>query len=137
MSRPTYENVVTMRAEDEVAARVATKCRGELHKNPRSYRIDYMLTRGGAANAWLEIKCRAQRYDTLIVSLGKVMAGRELARETRLPFILVVSLPDGDYYREVKADEPLLIARGGRVDRNDPADMEPVVHFLMTEFKAL
>ena len=136
-ARPIYENAHTLRAEDEVAGRVGSRWRCALRKLPRSYSIDYMLMRDSVVIAWLEVKCRDKRYDTLILSLGKVMEGRRLSRETGRPFVVVVSLPDGDFWKVVTPDESLVIALGGRVDRNDPADMEPVAHFDMREFKPL
>lgn len=134
--RPIYENVRTLRDEDAVAETLAAAWRCEHYKLPRSYHVDRWLERDGRLVCWLEIKCRNQRYDTFFISLQKVLSARSMARETYAPFVIAVSLPDGIFWMK-DAGETLDVRRGGRSDRGDPADMEPMVHFAMSRFTLL
>ena len=70
--------------------------------------------------------------------MQKYQKGIEFARCGLLVY-LVIGWPDGVYgYRLRPYDlDRFVIAIGGRVDRSDAADIEPVVHVPAREFKKI
>lgn len=102
-------------------------CKG--FKLPDRYWIDYALTRNGRVCAWAEVKCRTMKYPTIILSMQKVMFGRLLAKETGLPFFLIVMYENGDwFYLDITA-APFTLGWGGVGNMRDSQDREPLCHF--------
>ena len=81
----------------------------------------------------IEIKTRTKKYETWYVSLNKVMKGMEFRRAGVRPFF-AVSWPDGIFQIEL-INPPKDIRLGGRKDRGDWQDMEPVAHFPVADFR--
>ena len=137
MSRPIYETEADRANERRVADILLDRWRCTAVKLPRRYEIDYALSRGNRVMAWAEVKCRTnprEQYPTYMVALGKVIAGLDLAQRTNLPFMLVVQWTDSLGWVTPKLDA---IHIGGRHDRGDGDDEEPVAHIPITEFKLL
>lgn len=131
--RPVYENQVDRDAEEAVAKSLGEFWRTKYTKLPKSYHVDYMLSNGsGVARAWLEVKCRSRWYDTMMISLNKFLAGTRVADATGLAFLMAYSV-DGEirYVRlesgDLTGDRGLYVSVGGRTDRGDSQDIEPVV----------
>ena len=137
--RPTYETETSLKAEREVAQQLEKRWRCKLIKLPISYRADYLAFRDKPV-AVIEIKCRGKRYPEMILSLHKFLEARGLAKalstEREVPFILVYSFPEGIWWGNV-TNYPLDIKIGGRKDRNDWQDTEPVQMFDLAGFKKL
>jgi len=141
--RPTYETS-NDRANESKAVAIYCAQWGQMSatKLPISYRVDYAFHNEGSLkiSGWAEVKCRSHKsdtYKTLIISLGKMMAGIELAHRTSLPFILIISFSDKVMFRVFTSSDvfrnPMI---GGRTDKTrDDADIEPIVHLCMTKFK--
>ena len=113
--RPTYENVASLVAEQGVSERLKAAWQCEAVKLPKAYRVDFALLRNGAVKAWSEIKNRSHpkaQYPTLMLSLGKVMAGLELANRTGVPFLLVVQWADEAGWLQVKGVTGLKVGAG-------------------------
>ena len=129
--RPRYERPRDLTNEQRVAARM--KERGiELHKLPMSYRLDFAMFRDSKLRGFAETKARNNRfrsYPTLMISLGKVMAARQLAEisDTRSVFLDEIVWCD--------FASPFEVAMGGRWDRGDDDDVEPVAHYRIETFK--
>jgi hypothetical protein len=126
--RPIYENGQTRAAEEATIRMAAERWGVSFAKLPIQYRVDWALIRGGAVAAWCECKRRHNnkgKYSSLMLSLSKVTHGLELARQTGLPFLVVVEWDDCLAYW--KADRISGVRLGGRVDRGDWQDVEPVV----------
>jgi len=70
-----------------------------------------------------------------MLSLNKIIHGMELARATDKPFLVVVEWNDMVGWHKVEKVHS--IRMGGRVDRGDWQDIEPVVHIPVTDFKQL
>lgn len=137
-ARPIYENGETLAAEEATIRKAAKVWRCEYRKLPRQYRVDWAMVRAGKIAAWVECKFRrneSTRYPTLFLSLGKVMAGLELSRMTGLPFILLVEWTDMVGYLKVQGIGPLRF--GGRTDRGDWQDTEPLVDFSIGDFREI
>jgi hypothetical protein len=131
--------------EDIVAERTALdracevwKCMAE--KLPMKYELDYLLLREGKGVAWLEIKSRTNpraAYPTYMISLGKIMAARRLSEASQLRSFLLVQW--SDYCGYVRLDSLLdfTTAVGGRTDRGDEQDIEPVALIPIVDFARL
>lgn len=108
----------------------------ELRKLPISYRLDFAMFRDGKLRGFAEVKTRNNRHDsypTLIISLGKVMAARQLAEVSETRSVLLVQYLDGLYWCNFAT--PFEVAMGGRWDRGDDDDVEPVAHYPIEAFK--
>jgi len=125
--------------EKEAADTLRIKHHLFCHKLPISYRIDWIVWKAGSnkLHGFIELKGRNNAhntYPTLILSLAKYAAGCNLARITNTPFWVGVRWTDmlafcraDDFVPEVQM--------GGRTDRGDSADIEPVVHLPAERFK--
>lgn len=133
--RPYYENQRDLTNENLVAT--ALKEKGmDLVKMPVSYRLDFAMLHKGKVRGFAELKTRNNRHDkypTLMISLGKVMSARQLSEATGTRSILFVKFLDGLYWCDFASPFDLKI--GGRTDRQDDADIEPVAHFPMKVFR--
>lgn len=140
--RPMYESVGDRTNEARVAAFLADRFCAQYHKLPLAYRADYLFFRGDVVVAVVEIKCRTHAYGTFptyILSLDKFMRVRELAKYTHAKASLFVQYTDK--LVGVELDSSLSsdwdIRWGGRTDRSDTQDQEPVVHIPLTQFVEL
>jgi len=137
MSRPIYETPADLVNERRVADALLERWRCNAVKLPRRYEIDYALSRGNRVMAWAEVKCRTnprEQYPTYMVALGKVLTGLNLSQRTNLPFMLVVQWTDSLGWVTPTFDA---IHIGGRHDRGDCEDQEPMVHIPIADFKLL
>jgi hypothetical protein len=133
------------RPEDIAAERTALdkacevwKCTAE--KLPMKYELDYLLLREGRGVAWLEIKSRTNArpaYPTYMISLSKVMAARRLSEASQLPSFLLVQWSDACGYVRLDSLLDFRTAVGGRTDRGDEQDIEPVALIPVGEFARL
>ena len=137
MSRPLYESGLDRANERAVADVLLERWRCSAVKLPISYELDYALVRDGTVRAWAEVKCRRNardRYPTYMISLRKVLAGLAMAERTNLPFLLLVQWADALGWVTPSARG---IQIGGRHDRGDSADVEPVIHIPIDTFSIL
>ena len=131
--------------EDIVAERTALdkacevwKCVAE--KLPMKYELDYLLLREGKGVAWLEIKSRTNTrlaYPTYMISLGKIMAARRLSEASQLQSFLLIQWSDACGYIRIDSLLDFRTAVGGRTDRGDEQDIEPVAMIPVGEFALL
>ena len=139
MTRPTYETEADLEVEQGVASQLEAEFGLECCKLPISYRIDWAVFKGGNLIGFMELKARnvkKNQYPTLILSLSKLMAGCELASKTNTIFWLGVKWTDS--LSVCRITSPFQnIEMGGRTDRNDSADIEPVVHLPIEDFKEI
>lgn len=135
-NRPQYETPADLSRQERVAVRLEIAWKCELHPLPISYGWDYGMFRGDVMLGVVEIKCRDQKYDTLFISLAKLMRGRDYQQAGFATF-LVVSWPDGVYWVKNPEPDELRTQWGGRNDRGDPQDMEPVCHIPVDAFRRL
>ena len=139
MKTKQWESSEDRRNESDVARALEHRWACRLHKLPKSYRLDYLCTRRGVAVAWVEVKCRthsSDRYDTLMLSLSKQLAARELTQQTGLPSCLVVRFTDDIYFAPFSRD--YAITMGGRTAKTrDTRDLEPVIQIPIKEMERL
>jgi len=145
--RPIYENANDLRSEKNLISHVSDCWNVVSYKMPMSYKIDYAMYRidTGTSNSssenlvgFAEVKCRTHKFGTFptyIISLAKVMEARRLARETDTKSLLIVSWTDKIGFLDFFSHHQ--IRHGGRADRNDWQDQEPVCHFDLKHFKGI
>ena len=138
--RPIYETNSDLAHEAEIGEALSKAWKVSLNKMPRAYNIDWMLTNSeGKAKAFVELKSRSNpstQYPTLLLSLHKWMHGKAMAKEIDGPFLVVVKWTDGLYYHR-QGDCAVTYGVGGRTDRGDVQDIEPVVHIPVASFKQI
>lgn len=142
MTRPKYESPADLAAERHVARLIEREWKAQLQKLPDQYKLDFAAYRDGELVAWLEIKNRthaAGAYPTLILSVAKWHAGVALAVTSGCPFLVVANFVDGAKFVRYSRGKVLDVryGPGGRTDRGDAQDQEPVIHIPMELFKPI
>ena len=141
--RPTYETAEHLAAEAKVAVEIGRRWQCEAVKLPVQYRVDYALVRAGAVVSWMEVKARSVSMRQIagwggyLLSLAKWTAGAELIRGTGRPFTLAVHATDGLFAAVVTEPGTPGVHIGGRRDRADWQDREPVVLIPVETFRRL
>lgn len=127
VNRPLYENDQNRADEQRIADVVGRMTRCTFNKMPMSYRLDYAAVRDMEIIGWAEIKKRNyefRKYSDFIISLGKYTAALHLSEDTNLPSRFYIQFGKG-IYKHIPVF-PIVTRWGGRADRNDPQDMEPM-----------
>lgn len=145
MARQLYETEDDLRNEQDIARIIQKKWGVELVKLPIKNKIDYLAKKEDIPKAFIEIKkraCRRHAYVTYMISLDKWVSGLAMEQHTSVPFILVVDWDDEIGYLkcsdvEVADNNVFSVNMGGRKDRGDAQDIEPVVHIHISQFKTL
>lgn len=126
--RPIYENARTLQTEKDAAATICERYQCTARKMPRSYRIDWMMLRDRRVVAIAELKVRSNAraaYPEYMIGASKILHGLQLAEQMRVPFLIFVQWNDGLFYHRVGSCE-IAYGIGGRMDRGDAEDIEPV-----------
>ena len=141
MTRPVYENAQTLQAEARFAARLAASWGCQVKKNPARYKLDFSMMRGSSVAGFLEVKCRdctRGQYLDYMLAADKFMAARHLTTTLGLRAVLAVEWRDSAGWADLSSpDLGYRIGHGGRFDRGDPDDLEPVVYIPISKFKIL
>lgn len=135
--RPIYENSQTLELERQTITRFAEVFSVEPVKLPISYNIDYALLNGDNIVCWAEVKCRQYRaahFETFSISAKKILNGLHLRHLSGKSFYLVVQWLDKLGYLPMDRELAQDIRIGGRKDRNDWQDQEPMVHVPVDQF---
>lgn len=138
LARPAYETSQDLENEDKVRRIIEGTWSCQVKKLPLRYMVDWAIFREQQLCAYAEFKQRSHRlgdYPTLILSHQKWVTGKTLANEAGVPFIVVVRFKDQLAYCETK--QAASVSWAGREDRNDPQDLEPVVHIPHSKFKVI
>jgi len=136
--RPLYESRSDLTSEKKIIDYVSQSWNVVYYKLPISYKIDYAFYRNETLIGFAEVKCRSHKFGTFptyIISLSKVMEARRLARETNTKSLLIVSWLGALAYLDFFSDHQ--VKHGGRSDRNDWQDQEPMCHFDLKYFKRI
>lgn len=148
MSRPTYETNDHLALETAVAQRVGKVWGTTPSKLPKFYKCDWSLARGDAVVAFIEVRCRNftyEKYPTIIISSEKWAYLINRDKILNCPFFFCVRFSDDKIYytRPLHhAEENFAVKIGGRTaggknDRGDWQDIEPVVHIPTIAFKQI
>jgi len=132
VSRPIYESPGDRDAERAVIESVCSRWKATYIKLPKAYNVDYLISTRKGPRAWIEVKCRGRWYDEMLISLNKVYAGQRHAEMTGLPFIMMYCVGDDIRWIDLtnaslRGESGLKLSVGGRTDRGDSQDVEPVV----------
>ena len=140
--RPIYENESSLKNEAGTAFEVEKAWGCKLIKLPIKNQIDFLMKdKAGNSRAFVEVKnraCKRHQYPTYMISLHKWVAGMNNANYLCMEFVLVVNWDDEIGYLKCKSNlEGITVNMGGREDRGDAQDIEPVVHIPIYLFKTL
>ena len=142
--RPLYETKEHLLQERNIASMIGHLWNCETRKLPITYHLDFILSRNRKALGFMEIKSRSNRSSSevdrmggYLINLSKIEKAKSLTKITGLPFFLVVEFSDGIFAARFNEIPNFDIFIGGRKDRNDWQDIEPVVLINMNLFKQL
>jgi hypothetical protein len=139
--RPEYETEKDL-ANQQRLMEVAMPGR-TYHPLDRKYQLDYLILQDGMMPVWAEVKQRTVEwgtYDSYLISMSKYLMGKRLAVESHGLFYLVTGWANGVVaVANLALMTPVQykLTMGGRSDRNDAADREPVFLIQNTSFKVL
>ena len=139
------------RDNEKIAMEILKKVTGcDYERLPKTHRVDIVqIDKSGTISAWIEYKRRTHfvnQYPSMMVSTTKLTEGVMLSRMTNLPFYLVVgfesphSEEEPELYRlevGIKTIQESHIAMGGRKDRGNPSDREPVCYIDIPAFQRI
>lgn len=140
MSRPLYQTKDSLVQEREFANELCRMWGCRLDKLPLSYKVDFLMFRNDQPRAWCEVKAREYEMDQLeimggfMLSLAKWMEGKRLCDATGLPFIVAIKLLDGIFWHKATDFQYDGLRVGGRKDRGDWQDVEPVILLQRSRF---
>jgi len=100
-------------------------------KLPKSYGFDFMVHHGTKLPEVWEVKRRKKRYDTWFISLLKLLKAQNY-EALGIKASALVEI-EGRVYTLRLTETPYYIEWGGRSDRNDSADQEPMVHYKLSD----
>lgn len=136
--RPEYQTEQDARAELAVIHDVAAPRLLIAHRTPKFYPVDWFLEPfgGGVDRWWLcEVKVRERAYDTYMLSLHKFTTLLVMAASAGVVPMLIVAWKNREELGLCQVDEvkpePGV---GGRKDRSDDQDVEPVVFISRSAF---
>jgi hypothetical protein len=135
--RPIYERSEDRRAQGAVIHRFCEAYPCFPVEMPMLCGWDYELHKGGKVVALVEVKCRLcgwRKYPTYMISKRKVqhLVGDAACRDIA-PILLVGWVNRLGWVRLDRCTMTESI--GGREDRADPMDIEPVLHIPIESFK--
>lgn len=138
-TRPVYETRYNEGREWAAIRRFGDRYGRRPVKLPKFYHVDYAMMEKDTnkITSWVEVKCRENikdKYPTLILSVHKVLSGIQIAKATNMGFVLFVEWVD--YAGHVLIDDRhnFQVSIGGRYDRSDPQDVEPVFEIPISRF---
>ena len=104
-------------------------------KLPKSYGFDFIVQHGPKLPEVWEVKRRKKKYSTWFVSLLKLLKAQHYEALGIKAYALVEI--EGKVYTLRFTETPYYIEWGGRSDRNDSADQEPMVHYRLRNMKEI
>jgi hypothetical protein len=141
--RPFYETSSQRSNEELIARYVATRWDCKIIRMKTAFPVDYMLKRP-SGSAFAEIKHRDYSMDAMdrmggvFISLLKWGTAKNLCEVAACPLIVIVRDGlGGTYWYRTSDFSHDGIGYGGRTDRNDDQDCEPVVLLRKDRFRKL
>ena len=141
MPRKLYENKESLSAETTFAEQLQKYFQVIMKKLPMQYGLDFMALdkRTKKPTFFLELKnrkCSKTTYPTYIISLSKLLKAKEIYRSLNIETYLCVKWNDASGYiclGDIE-DDLIDITVGGRYDRNDWQDVEPLLNIDIGKF---
>ena len=132
--RPFYETPESLAREHETAIKVASTWNCTPFKLPIKYGLDFAFVKAKNIVAFVELKTVTytmdayKRFGGYGISLHKWNAAKAICEISGKPFCLIVETSDKKiWYAEYSKFEIMPTIIGGRNDRNDKQDNEPLV----------
>jgi len=132
-----YETSSDRGREEEFSFLLSEKFNCTFSKLPIRYGLDFSAVRDGRVVSFVETKVRTNpvgQYQTYMISSGKLIHADALTRATGLKCFLAVKWTDAWGYTELKMTPDSVISIGGRSDRGDGQDIEPVCLISLSRF---
>ena len=135
--RPKYETSEDLSKEALAIQKFIARFGGavEFAKLPIQYKMDFCLIDDETVCTFVEVKCRTNKktaYSTYIISRSKIVVAKAY-NDIGIKCILLVQWTDEMGWVDLSNNEwPVKI--GGRKDRGDWQDIEPVAHIPISEF---
>ena len=139
--RPIYETNKDRQRQSEAISHLAQATNTDAVETDPLVSWDYEMVRNNVVVAMVEVKCRnckSSTYETYIISEAKVVILWETAIKRDIASVLLVCWKDQEIgWLRIDTTNPQTwaVQHGGRVDRNDPLDIERVVHFDISLFR--
>ena len=135
--RPTYETSGDLSKETIAIKKFIASFGGsaDFAKLPIQYKMDFCLIDNKTIRTFVEVKCRTNKktaYSTYIISMSKVVAAKSYS-DFGVNCILLVQWTDHMGWVDLSNND-WDAKIGGRKDRGDWQDIEPVVHIPISEF---
>ena len=143
MSRPMYETETDLENERRAKQFLEETWKCTLNKLPFKYQLDWMAMREDKPMAFVEYKFRENlsihKYPRYMISLDKWIKAKQLCKEVEIPFIMVITFTEGTYYGVFAHNDlhKVTYGFGGRYDRGDAQDVEPMIFLPLDIFKKL
>jgi hypothetical protein len=137
--RPQYESQASIDDEMRVAREVQRTTGLYLRRLPPRYPADFVIEHNEELRAFCEVKvrdCASKDFPAYMLSLAKWAALQRLSEFAGARAILIVRWTDRTAWATVP-DHGLKVVIGGRVDRDDWQDVEPVALIPMDLFHPL
>jgi hypothetical protein len=138
VDRPRYEREGDRDEEARIAAVLCNRLQCDVIKLPSWYVLDFAATRAKEIVAFMEVKRRHHvlgHYPDVFLSLHKIFAAHNFHAVTALPCRFFVQFDDCLAWADMLS--PRAVGMRGRMDRNDPQDIEPVAYVPVDDFKLL
>lgn len=141
--RPIYETALDRKRANFLAKQMLRKAKwpmpvGNMRRLPAMYGCDFSIEHADKVIGLLEVKARgftSDAHKTIIMGLNKLVALRALALHTGLPVFVLIGFDDG-YCAWFNIDSQMeYVEYGGRIDRGDANDFEPVAHFAIANME--
>lgn len=135
--RPRYETDGDRGRESDFSRLISQKFKCTLAKMPDLSGVDFCAIRDGRVVGFIETKIRSNphwQYPTYMISLKKLDTASAAMGALNVPTVLAVRWSDAWGYVSLSDMTDHASAIGGRVDRADPQDMEPVALIPMSRF---
>ena len=138
--RPKYETFEDL-SKETIAIKKFISSFGEpvdFVKLPIQYKMDFCLIDNKTIKTFVEVKCRTNEkiaFSTYIISMSKVVVARSYS-DFGVNCILLVQWTDQMGWVDLSSKE-WEAKIGGRKDRGDWQDIEPVVHIPISEFNTV
>lgn len=139
MGRPLYQTEDQKVLEKEWRLRLEKLWEMTIYQLPNRYKVDWIVVDPEPVVV-IEFKVRDishDKYDTIMLSLDKVMAGQNLGVFLKVPFEFVVAFTDGLYRVNVLESDCKVEWSGRSQQKRDWQDVEPCVMIPSKEFEKI
>jgi hypothetical protein len=136
MNRPIYETEDDLSNERRVANLLERKWKCNLVKLQPRDEFDFAAVREDTVTGFVEVKHRqvpTWQYPNYFISMKKILAAHQTFQATGIAVVLAVQFNDALGFTAISSKK-YPVKMGGRYDRGDPQDVEPVSFIPLADF---